>query len=202
MVFRGGEWVGCDDGSTASEGVALKIAPRLYAKRAFDIIVATLGIVLFAPILLITSVAIKLDSRGPILIPETLSGYGKRTVRVYKFRFAAQCAKTQLNTQHLTRVGQIMSQTGIDGLPQLFNVLCGEMSIVGPRLYVSQPDLSESPHVALLESIKPGSDKLARPARYSGRPNSVSRMIYIMLRTIRSISTSRSSLRLYSPKNP
>jgi lipopolysaccharide/colanic/teichoic acid biosynthesis glycosyltransferase len=100
-------------------------------KRMLDIFAATMGIILFAPILLITSIAIKLDSRGPIFGRDIKYGYKDRKIQFHKFRLVAVCTESDPINPRLTRVGRILSQTGIDELPLLFNVLCGEMSIVG-----------------------------------------------------------------------
>lgn len=118
------------------------------AKRIFDLVAATMCLILFAPILLITSIAIKLDSRGPILIRETLYGYKNRAIQIRKFRVAMVCAEGEQTNPRLTRVGQLLRQTGIDELPQLSNVLRGEMSIIGPR-----PSTHPS---TLLNGDKPG----------------------------------------------
>jgi polysaccharide biosynthesis protein PslA len=101
-----------------------------WAKRIVDIILATMGLILFAPILLLTSMAIRLDSGSPILIREALPGRNQGT-GVLKFRVA--CAAGNRIDPRMTRVGQILSLTGIDELPQLISVLFGETSIVGRR---------------------------------------------------------------------
>jgi polysaccharide biosynthesis protein PslA len=98
-------------------------------RRVVDIVVATLGLILFAPIFLLASLAISLDSGGPILIREALPG--NQAIRVLKFRVAF-AAGNRIN-QRMTRIGQILTLTGIDELPQLIDVLRGEMSIVGRR---------------------------------------------------------------------
>jgi hypothetical protein len=103
------------------------------AKRMIDIAAATLGLLLFSPILLIASIAIKLDSRGPVLIRETRYGYKNRPIQLLRFRLVTACAENDRTSPRLTRVGRILNQTGIDELPQLFNVLRGQMSIAGPR---------------------------------------------------------------------
>jgi polysaccharide biosynthesis protein PslA len=103
-----------------------------WIKRVVDIVVATVGLILFAPILLLASLAIGLDSGGPILIWEALPGSNDQAIRVLKFRVACS-AKNRINQRRITHVGQTLSMTGIDELPQLVNVLLGEMSIVGRR---------------------------------------------------------------------
>jgi lipopolysaccharide/colanic/teichoic acid biosynthesis glycosyltransferase len=111
--------------ATTQDEVVPVIGLDQWSKRIFDIVLATMGLVLFAPILLLVSLAISLDSEGPILIREALPG--NQAIRALKFRvaFAAD--------PRMTRVGQILGLTGIDELPQLINVLHGEMSIVGRR---------------------------------------------------------------------
>jgi len=101
------------------------------AKRIVDIILATMGLVLFAPILLLASLAISFGSGGPIFIWEAVPGCNNQAIRVLKFRLA--CTAGNRIDQRMTQVGQILSLTGIDELPQLINVLRGEMSIVGRR---------------------------------------------------------------------
>jgi lipopolysaccharide/colanic/teichoic acid biosynthesis glycosyltransferase len=102
-----------------------------WAKRVVDIILATMGLVLLAPILVLASVAISLDSGGPIFVLEAQPGCHNQAIRVLKFRVA--CAARNRIDRRITQVGQILSLTGIDELPQLINVLRGEISIVGRR---------------------------------------------------------------------
>jgi putative colanic acid biosynthesis UDP-glucose lipid carrier transferase len=115
--------------ATIQDEVVLVIGRDQWSKRVLDIVVATMGLILFAPILLLASLAISLDSEGPIFIRETLPG--NQAIRALKFRVAF-AAGNRINSR-MTRVGQILSLTGIDELPQLINVLRGEMSIVGRR---------------------------------------------------------------------
>jgi lipopolysaccharide/colanic/teichoic acid biosynthesis glycosyltransferase len=111
------------------EGVAV-VGLEGWTKRLVDIILATMGLILFAPILLLVSLAIRLDSGSPIFIREALPGCNNdKATRVLRFRVAF-AAGNRLSPR-MTRVGQILSLTGIDELPQLINVLRGEMSIVG-----------------------------------------------------------------------
>ena len=97
-----------------------------------DIAAATIGFILFSPLLLIAFVAIRLDSAGPVLVRETGYGYKNRPIRVLKFRFAGVCAGSDRTRSRLTRVGRVLNQTGIDELPQLVNVPRGEPSVIGP----------------------------------------------------------------------
>jgi len=102
------------------------------AKRLADIAAATMGLVLFSPLLLIAFIAIRLDSPGPVLVRVKRYRYKNRPIRVFKFRLVDARAKGDRGRPRLTRVGRILSQTGIDELPRLVNVLRGELSIIGP----------------------------------------------------------------------
>jgi polysaccharide biosynthesis protein PslA len=103
-----------------------------WTKRVVDIILATMGLILFAPILFLATLAISLDSGGPIFIREALPRCNNQAIRALKFRVAS-AAGNRVSRRRVTQVGQILSLTGIDELPQLINVLRGELSIVGRR---------------------------------------------------------------------
>jgi polysaccharide biosynthesis protein PslA len=118
-------------GRLAQTTVRDEALPVVWIKRVLDIAMATAGLILFAPILLLASIAISFDSGSPIFIREVLLGCNNQATRVLKFRVA--CVAGNRINPHMTRVGQILSLTGIDELPQLINVLFGEMSIVGRR---------------------------------------------------------------------
>lgn len=111
------------------------------AKRAFDTVTATAGLVLFSPMFLLVAIAIKTESRGPVFHPWTVYGHNNENIRVLKFRTTMVWRHGKV-LQYVTRVGAVLRRTGIDGLPLLINVLRGEMSIVGP-----------APHVADLNSV-------------------------------------------------
>ena len=110
------------------------------AKRAFDIVFSLIGIVLFSPIMVATAIAIKLDSKGPILFKQKRHGFNNEEIEVYKFRsmYADQSDPTAKKTvtrddPRVTRVGRFIRKTSIDELPQFFNALFGSLSLVGPR---------------------------------------------------------------------
>jgi lipopolysaccharide/colanic/teichoic acid biosynthesis glycosyltransferase len=103
----------------------LGIGPRIY--RLFEFTAAATCVILFAPIFLVTSIAIKLDSRGPIFIREPQFVHSNRVIRVFKFRFVTTRRESCICARP-TRIGRVLSGTGIDQLPQFFNVLRGEMS--------------------------------------------------------------------------
>jgi lipopolysaccharide/colanic/teichoic acid biosynthesis glycosyltransferase len=108
-------------------------------KRAFDITAASIWLVLLSPLLLCVSLLIKLDSPGPALFRQERIGRGFRPFRIYKFRTMVQDAPGQGGPitfgadSRITRVGRVLRKTKIDELPQLINVLRGDMSFVGPR---------------------------------------------------------------------
>jgi sugar transferase (PEP-CTERM system associated) len=113
-----------------------------YGKRLFDFSGALLGLVLASPLMLLTAIAILWESggRGPVLYHQTRVGLKGRHFRLHKFRSMRTDAEAdgvarwaQTNDDRVTRVGRFIRKTRLDELPQLFNVLRGEMSLVGPR---------------------------------------------------------------------
>ena len=108
-------------------------------KRAFDLVVASLGLVILAPLLLLVALAIRLESRGPALFRQTRYGFNQEPFRIFKFRTmraledGATVKAATRNDPRVTRIGALLRRTSIDELPQLFNVIAGDMSIVGPR---------------------------------------------------------------------
>jgi exopolysaccharide biosynthesis polyprenyl glycosylphosphotransferase len=123
---------------------------RATAKRAFDVTAAGLGLLLLSPVLAVVAIAVKLDSTGPVFYGQTRVGRGNRPFRIWKFRTMVSNADellAELEDQNqadgplfkidhdprITRVGRLLRTTSIDELPQLWNVLRNEMSLVGPR---------------------------------------------------------------------
>ena len=111
----------------------------LCVKRTFDFTFATIGLIALSPLFLIVSIAIRLDSPGPIFFRNTRHGFNNDKIRVLKFRSMIsiedgdQFTQATKNDPRITRIGRIIRRTNIDELPQLINVLRGEMSLVGPR---------------------------------------------------------------------
>ena len=110
------------------------------AKRAFDIIFSFIGIIVFSPVMLVTAIAIKLDSKGPVLFKQKRHGFNNEIIEVYKFRSmytdrSDPTAKQTVtkNDPRVTRVGRFIRKTSIDELPQFFNSLFGSLSLIGPR---------------------------------------------------------------------
>ena len=113
---------------------------RHFLKRLFDILLSLLVLVILSPVFLITAIAVKIDSKGPVLFKQERLGKGGRVFKIYKFR--SMC----VNAEHtgsgvysgkgdarVTRVGRIIRATSIDELPQAVNILKGDMSFIGPR---------------------------------------------------------------------
>ena len=116
-------------------------ARRATVKRISDIVFASLMLLAFAPLMAMIALAIKLDSKGPALFKQKRHGFNNETIRVWKFRSMRpdQKAEDGIITQvtsdddRVTKVGRFLRRTSLDELPQLINVLMGEMSLVGPR---------------------------------------------------------------------
>jgi undecaprenyl-phosphate galactose phosphotransferase/putative colanic acid biosynthesis UDP-glucose lipid carrier transferase len=112
---------------------------ELAAKRALDLVSAGAGLVILLPLLAVVSLAIKLDSRGPVIFRQSRRGFNGREFLIWKFRTMTVAengraiCQAKRNDERVTRVGRLLRTTSIDELPQLVNVLRGEMSLVGPR---------------------------------------------------------------------
>jgi Undecaprenyl-phosphate glucose phosphotransferase len=112
----------------------------MVAKSVFDRIVAAFAIVALSPVMALTALAIRLDSKGPVIFRQKRYGFNNELIEVFKFRSMytemTDLAAARLVTRHdprVTRVGRFIRKTSLDELPQLFNVLIGTLSLVGPR---------------------------------------------------------------------
>ena len=111
-----------------------------FLKRLFDIVVSLIILVLFSWLLLLTAIAIKLESKGPVIFKQDRLGKDGKAFKIYKFRSMCVGAEQQgsgvysgKGDARVTKIGKIIRATSIDELPQLINILKGEMSFVGPR---------------------------------------------------------------------
>ena len=138
-------------------------------KRVFDLFFATLGVILLAPVMLLTALAIRLDSPGPVMFRQQRYGFNNEKVTVLKFRsmyhnMADPLAKNVVSRHdpRVTRVGRFIRKTTLDELPQLFNVLRGELSLVGPRPHAVHAHTEDSPWESVVDGyfarhrVKPG----------------------------------------------
>jgi putative colanic acid biosysnthesis UDP-glucose lipid carrier transferase len=135
------------------------------AKRVLDIAVSLGLIVLLLPVLAAVTLAVAVESRGPVLFCQHRTGQGGRIFAMFKFRSmrvledGAEITQAVENDPRLTRIGRILRTTSLDELPQLFNVLLGEMSLVGPRPHAVAHDEYYGAHIAgytLRQRVKPG----------------------------------------------
>jgi sugar transferase (PEP-CTERM system associated) len=151
-------WLIFSDGFVVSRGV-------LFSKRLLDIVAASVGLILALPFMMLVAIAVKLDSPGPMFFRQERVGRGRQPFMVYKFRSMRTDAEkngpvwaTQGDTR-VTRVGRFIRKTRLDELPQFWNVLIGDMSLVGPRperdLFVQQL-LEVSPYYGQRLVVRPG----------------------------------------------
>ena len=110
-----------------------------FIKRCTDIILSIVLLIISTPIIIITAIVIKLDSKGPVFFVQDRTGLNGKPFKMVKFRGMVNNALeigpelTQRGDPRITRVGKILRRTSIDEIPQMFNVLMGDMSLVGPR---------------------------------------------------------------------
>lgn len=143
------------------------------SKRILDIIASALGLIILSPILLVVAILIRLESRGPAIFSQKRIGLNKKEFKMYKFRSMVKNAeelKEKLakenemsgpmfkmkNDPRVTKVGRFIRKTSIDELPQLINVLKGEMSLVGPRPSLPKEVYEFEPWMLKRLSVKPG----------------------------------------------
>lgn len=143
-------------------------------KRAFDVVAAGAGLIVLAPVLLGLAIAIRLKLGSPVLFRQTRPGYKGRPFTIYKFRTMLDLqgpdGRPRPDAERLTRFGRILRATSLDELPELVNVLKGDMSIVGPRPLIMEYLPRYTPEQARRMDVLPGITGLAQ---VSGR-NAVS----------------------------
>lgn len=137
--FLGSRIVNVGTGWTAELKRAPLTTTERMCKRALDLLIASVVLVLLAPIMVLAAVSIKIESRGPVLFAQTRNGFNGRSFKMWKFRTMSVLEDGPVIRQatkddpRVTRVGRLLRRTSIDELPQLFNVIVGHMSLVGPR---------------------------------------------------------------------
>lgn len=139
--------------------------PQLLTKRLFDLVLTTAAIPFLLPALAVVAALIALESRGPVLFCQRRAGFNCRTFKIYKFRTMTILEDGPVVTQarrgdpRVTRIGRILRRFSIDEIPQLWNVLKGEMSLIGPRPHALAHDSEYSQVISLYmarHKVKPG----------------------------------------------
>jgi lipopolysaccharide/colanic/teichoic acid biosynthesis glycosyltransferase len=157
-------------GSLDSPGASARPTGGL-PKRFMDILLSLTALLVLAPLLITIAVLIRLESKGPILFVQRRGGYRGRTFKIFKFRTMRTLEDGDVINQavpgdpRVTRLGTILRKSSLDELPQLFNVLRGEMSLVGPRPHAVAHDLrffSMDPNYPLRQIARPGITGLAQ----------------------------------------
>lgn len=133
-------------------------------KRVIDLILSLLGLIILSPVFIILCIWIKLDSKGPILFKQKRIGIHKSYFNIYKFRTMYVDTPKDMPThmlsdpdQYITKAGKFLRKTSLDELPQIINILKGEMSIIGPRPALwNQEDLIKERDKYKANDVRPG----------------------------------------------
>ena len=147
-----------------------------FFKRLLDIVLSLTALIVLAPLLLVLALLVKLDSPGPAFFKQKRVGRNEKLFDIYKFRSMYTSAPRDVATSelqnaesHITRVGRVLRKTSLDELPQLFNVLKGEMSLIGPRpLVPNEKDIHELRREKGAYRVRPGITGWAQVNGYRG----------------------------------
>lgn len=163
---------------------------NLVFKWVFDKVVALTALVLLSPVMIATAIAIKLESKGPVFFMQQRHGFNNELINIYKFRsmrsdmLDSGAAKlVTRGDQRVTRVGKFIRKTSIDELPQLFNVLKGELSIVGPRPHALQAKADNKLYYDAVEGyfarhrVKPGMTGWAQINGWRGETDTIDKIM-------------------------
>jgi Undecaprenyl-phosphate glucose phosphotransferase len=161
---------------------------NMVCKRVMDIVGSIFAIILFSPVMLVTALLVKATSKGPLIYKQERVGLHNQTFQMYKFRsMEVQSAKSEKkawtvrNDPRVTKVGRIIRRTSIDELPQLFNILKGDMSLVGPRPerpFFVEKFREEVPRYMVKHQVRPGLTGWAQVNGYRGDTSIKKRIEY------------------------
>ena len=136
---------------------------NLFLKRCFDIVCSLIGLIFLSPIFLIIAIGIKIDSKGPVFFKQERRTINGKIFKIYKFRSMCINAEKQgtglfnfANDSRVTKIGRFLRDTSLDELPQLLNVLMGQMSLVGPRPSLPKEVAKFEPWMLKRLEVKPG----------------------------------------------
>lgn len=144
--------------------MVIKVLYKTYVKQGIDFILSIVGLVLLSPVFLLLILCIKLDSKGPVLFKQRRIGKGKQEFYILKFRTMRIDTPKDMPTHllenpeaYITKVGKFLRKTSLDELPQIINIIKGEMSIIGPRPALwNQYDLIEERDKYGANDVSPG----------------------------------------------
>jgi exopolysaccharide biosynthesis polyprenyl glycosylphosphotransferase len=158
---------------------------EIVQKRLFDLLFAALALLAMTPLLIAVAILIKLDSPGPIFFVQRRYGFNQQPFRIIKFRTMRTLddgpviAQATRDDPRLTRIGRFLRRWNIDEIPQLFNVLTGDMSLVGPRPHALSHDLEFERRISLYarrHNVKPGITGWAQIHGYRGEIDTEEKM--------------------------
>lgn len=183
----------CDvDGSFRAKSVQPLPAPDVFGilqerrKRLLDVVLASILLVFLSPVLVVVAIAIKATSKGPVLFRQTRYGRFKRTFVINKFRTmnvvedGYKFVQARQNDPRVTKLGKLLRRSSIDELPQLWNVILGEMSLVGPRPHAISMDDDYSrriPGYGRRYLMRPGMTGLAQCTGFRGETKNIDQMV-------------------------